>query len=169
MREFSKHMGWEVPGSEGSWIRQKSPALLLFWRTLVPLIARLSAAQRAAFVLWTPPSHARVTAPMQAPVSVDPVLVDLDRCLAPSPPSGGEEDMDQDSPAMTTDSGVNPGVEEEPAVMAETYASVAKRRPANAAGQSPPETMEILDGHFHLDRLLGGQATVSDMLQMPLP
>ncbi|GFO22604.1 hypothetical protein PoB_004910900 [Plakobranchus ocellatus] len=167
-RVFSEHIGWDVPGSGGSWIRQKSPALLLFWRTPVPLIARLSAAQRVTLVLWPPPSHARVRAPMQAPLRVDPVLVDLDRCPAPSPPSGGK-DMDQDSPAVTMDSSVNPGIEEEPIVVAKTYASVAKSRTAKTAGQGLLETMEILDGYFDLDRLLGGKAIVSDMLQMPLP
>ncbi|GFO25182.1 hypothetical protein PoB_005168700 [Plakobranchus ocellatus] len=53
------------------------------------------------------------------------------------------------------DSCVYPGVEEEPTVVAKTYVSVSKSQPAKAAGQGLPETIEILDGHFHLDRLFG--------------
>ncbi|GFO24431.1 hypothetical protein PoB_005093600 [Plakobranchus ocellatus] len=108
---------------------------------------------------------------MQASVSVDPVPAGMDRCLAPSSPSGWGGGGGHGRGFSSHDHGLRcePGVEEELTVIAKTYASVAGSRPAKAARQGPSETMEILDGHFHLDRLLGGQATVSDMLQMPLP
>ncbi|GFN94451.1 3'-5' ssDNA/RNA exonuclease tatd [Plakobranchus ocellatus] len=78
------------------------------------------------------------------------------------------EDMDQNFPAIAMDLGVSPNVDERPTVVAKIIASLAVSKPAKAACQGAPET-KILDGHFHLNRLLGGQATVSDMLQMPLP
>ncbi|GFO47410.1 hypothetical protein PoB_007391500 [Plakobranchus ocellatus] len=54
MQGFSRYMGWEIPSSESDWVSRRSPALLLFWRTLVPLTRRLSAIQQASFARWTP-------------------------------------------------------------------------------------------------------------------
>ncbi|GFO17967.1 Pol polyprotein [Plakobranchus ocellatus] len=70
-----------------------------------------------------PPSHARVTAPMQASVSMDPVLVNLDRCIASSP-FRRWRDMDQDFPARAIASGADPRVGKEPTVVERTYALV---------------------------------------------
>ncbi|GFO13618.1 hypothetical protein PoB_004012300 [Plakobranchus ocellatus] len=51
------------------------------------------------------PDTTLLSAPVQALVSMDPVQVDLDRCLASSPPFRRGRDMDQDFPAMTVVSG----------------------------------------------------------------
>ncbi|GFN85406.1 hypothetical protein PoB_001191200 [Plakobranchus ocellatus] len=40
MREFSLYIGWEIPSvdNDSDWVKGRSPALLLFWRTLVSLV-----------------------------------------------------------------------------------------------------------------------------------
>ncbi|GFO21465.1 hypothetical protein PoB_004797000 [Plakobranchus ocellatus] len=54
MREFSRYMGWEIPSVDRDWVKGRSPALLLYWRTLVPLVRMLSWRQQAAFAGWVP-------------------------------------------------------------------------------------------------------------------
>ncbi|GFO13755.1 nucleosome-remodeling factor subunit nurf301 [Plakobranchus ocellatus] len=72
MREFSRYMGWEAPSVDSDWVEGRSPALLLFWRTLVPLVRRLSWRQQAAFAEWVPEAGT-VTAEASQGVAVNTV------------------------------------------------------------------------------------------------
>ncbi|GFO20173.1 hypothetical protein PoB_004667800 [Plakobranchus ocellatus] len=61
---------------------------------------------------------------VQASVSMDPVQVDLDRCLASSPPFTRGRVMDQDFPAMVIVSGAGLHIGKESAVVEKTCALV---------------------------------------------
>ncbi|GFN91564.1 3'-5' ssDNA/RNA exonuclease tatd [Plakobranchus ocellatus] len=51
----------------------------------------------------------------------------------------------------------------------ETYsAAVTKSPPKVARKDTGRKVLEALDGHFHLDRIMGKSAKVSEMIQMPL-
>ncbi|RUS87618.1 hypothetical protein EGW08_004603 [Elysia chlorotica] len=55
LRAFCKHKGWGEAGSMDELIGTKSPALLLVWRTLVPILKLLTPLQRLLFATWEPP------------------------------------------------------------------------------------------------------------------
>ncbi|GFR89012.1 P-selectin glycoprotein ligand 1 [Elysia marginata] len=49
---FAKYKGGEAQSSRRDWLNSRSPALLLLWHTLVPIINRLSPEQRLLFASW---------------------------------------------------------------------------------------------------------------------
>ncbi|GFO16519.1 hypothetical protein PoB_004302400 [Plakobranchus ocellatus] len=118
MQGFSRYMEWEIPSSESDWVSRRSPALLLFWRTLVPLTRRLSAIQQASFARWTPTMCTAEAGAEQrttlstivtgtrsgtaadakgAGASTDAVVEDLDRYLSTAVTITEEEAMEEGS------------------------------------------------------------------------
>ncbi|GFN98336.1 hypothetical protein PoB_002484200 [Plakobranchus ocellatus] len=129
MREFFRYMGWEIPSVDSDWVKGRSPAFLLFWRTLVPLVRRLSWRQEAAFAEWVPEAGT-VTADASQGVTVntvsaraeqgagastvaasteqgleriDPVPRDLDEYPSSAVTITDEEQMDQGEESLSVD------------------------------------------------------------------
>ncbi|GFN94644.1 3'-5' ssDNA/RNA exonuclease tatd [Plakobranchus ocellatus] len=99
-----------------------------------------------------------------AGASTDAVVEDLDMYLSTAATITEEEAMEEGSASGQQKEGPMPSTSGN-----ETYsAAVTKSPPKVARKDTGRKVLEALDGHFHLDRMMGKSAKVSEMIQMPL-
>ncbi|GFS03648.1 TatD DNase family protein [Elysia marginata] len=165
MERLSTFQRWSRPVNKTEWVTRRLPALLLHWRVLGSLINQLTRAQQVAFAHWRP----RTNTPMLE--VQDSVVEEIDNLLAEEAPGPtvDEEAMETDStePSIETVNEVpEAGSRSEPTVG--SYASVTAQPATVRRETACDEEPQLYDGHFHLDRMLGKDARVSEMLRMPL-
>ncbi|GFR74296.1 mariner transposase [Elysia marginata] len=156
MKRLSAFQRWSRPVKRTEWVTRRLPALLLHWRVLGSLINQLTRVQQVAFAHWRP----RTNTPMLE--IQDSVVEEIDNLLAGEAPgpTANEEAMETES--------TEPPVDIVNEVSVGSYASVTAQ-PATVRWETVrDEEPQLYDAHFHLDRRLGKDATVSEMLRMPL-
>lgn len=174
MIDLCRQLGIEGKNNAADWVAFRSPAILLHWRVLAALINRLTPVQREAFAKWTPPVTPAVVSRVEAR---DPIVQTIDDFLASPSPVEGQEEMDIGLCASLSEVEVpdktpvlKAPIVECPQSFTRTppvsFAQAVKSRPRPVLS-SPGRTegLGILDGHFHLDRMLGRNAKVSTMVR----
>ncbi|GFR78945.1 ATP-dependent DNA helicase [Elysia marginata] len=151
MERLSTFQRWSRSVNKTEWVTRRLPALLLHWCVLGSLIDQLTRAQQVEVQ--------------------DSVVEEIDNLLAEEAPGPtvDEEAMETEStelPIETVNEVPEAGSRSEPTLG--SYASVTAQ-PATARRETVcDEEPQLYDGHFHLDRMLGKNARVSEMLRMPL-